>query len=279
MITASATAGVISMVLLTAVVLLGILVNRRVGQPPAAGVSLHRITALVALAFLALHIVAAIEAPYARIGVAAVFVPFAEPGSPLWIGLGAIGTDLMLVLIGTSLLRRRVGRRTWRALHWLAYACWPAAMAHSLGIGAGLRAGKLLDLALACIAAVLAAVAWRIGAARRSVYPAPAAPAAARVQPALRPAASGQDRPSAYALRVDPIACTGHGVCAELLPELITLDHWGYPMLADVPVPARLLRRARRTVTDCPVLALRLSSAGPAELVGRPGGETGDLLR
>ncbi len=62
-------------------------------------------------------------------------------------------------------------------------------------------------------------------------------------------------------LRVNPIACTGHGLCAELLPELITLDEWGYPVLDGRPVPARLERRARRAVASCPALALLLSPA------------------
>ena len=62
-------------------------------------------------------------------------------------------------------------------------------------------------------------------------------------------------------LGVNPIACSGHGICAELLPELISLDEWGYPVLADQPVPARLVRQARRAVTDCPALALRLAPA------------------
>jgi ferredoxin len=59
-------------------------------------------------------------------------------------------------------------------------------------------------------------------------------------------------------VRVNRVACTGHGVCAELLPELIALDEWGYPLIADGAVPARLARAARRAVTDCPALALRL---------------------
>jgi ferredoxin len=62
-------------------------------------------------------------------------------------------------------------------------------------------------------------------------------------------------------MRVNPIACSGHGLCAELLPELITLDEWGYPVIADQPVPARLAKEARRAVTDCPALALRLAAA------------------
>lgn len=62
-------------------------------------------------------------------------------------------------------------------------------------------------------------------------------------------------------LRVNPIACTGHGLCAELLPELITLDEWGYPVLAGQQVPSGLDRAARRAVASCPALALLLSPA------------------
>ena len=60
-------------------------------------------------------------------------------------------------------------------------------------------------------------------------------------------------------LRVNRAACGGHGLCAELLPEFIALDEWGYPLIADAAVPARLARAARRAVTDCPALALRLT--------------------
>lgn len=59
-------------------------------------------------------------------------------------------------------------------------------------------------------------------------------------------------------LEINPIACTGHALCAELLPELIRLDEWGYPMLAD-SVPAHLEAHARRAVSACPTLALRLA--------------------
>ena len=60
-------------------------------------------------------------------------------------------------------------------------------------------------------------------------------------------------------LDVNPIACTGHGVCAELLPELITADEWGYPLIDPGPVPVSLERDAKRAVAACPVLALRIS--------------------
>jgi ferredoxin len=59
-------------------------------------------------------------------------------------------------------------------------------------------------------------------------------------------------------LRVNPIACDAHGVCADLLPEMVTLDPWGYPVIAAGPVPADLEEHARRAVASCPTLALRL---------------------
>ena len=78
-------------------------------------------------------------------------------------------------------------------------------------------------------------------------------------------------------LRVNPIACSGHGLCAELLPELIWLDEWGYPVIADQEVPPRLARQARRAVTDCPALALRLAPA--PERPGRCGPAPGRRVR
>jgi ferredoxin len=59
-------------------------------------------------------------------------------------------------------------------------------------------------------------------------------------------------------LTVDPIACTGHGACAELFPERVRLDDWGYPMVDRAEVPDELLPHARRAVAACPTLALRL---------------------
>lgn len=67
---------------------------------------------------------------------------------------------------------------------------------------------------------------------------------------------------SAVRLVVDPTACDGHGLCAELFPEGITLDDWGYPVVARSVVPDRLLAHARRSVSACPALALRLIREG-----------------
>ena len=66
-------------------------------------------------------------------------------------------------------------------------------------------------------------------------------------------------RPRQAGLRVNPIACQAHGVCIELLPELIAADPWGYPIVAPGPVPPRLMPLARRAVADCPTLALLLT--------------------
>ena len=59
-------------------------------------------------------------------------------------------------------------------------------------------------------------------------------------------------------LSVDPVACVGHGLCVELLPELIALDEWGYPVLRQAAIPADLQRHAQRAVSACPTLALSL---------------------
>ena len=68
--------------------------------------------------------------------------------------------------------------------------------------------------------------------------------------------------PDSGRLLVDPVRCDGRGLCAELLPELVALDEWGYPVLSAQPVPAHLDRHARRAVSACPTLALRLSARG-----------------
>jgi ferredoxin len=67
-------------------------------------------------------------------------------------------------------------------------------------------------------------------------------------------------------LVVDRIACDGFGMCAELLPELIELDDWGYPIIAAGGVPDQLLDHARRAVAVCPVLALRLARTPTAPI-------------
>jgi ferredoxin len=70
-------------------------------------------------------------------------------------------------------------------------------------------------------------------------------------------------------LVLDPIACDGHGLCAELLPERITLDEWGYPIVDPDPIDGRLLSHARRAVATCPTLALALRRGRLPDRTGR----------
>jgi sulfoxide reductase heme-binding subunit YedZ len=169
---ASRATGVVTMLLLTAVVLLGILVNRQgrlPGLPGFAVTGLHRNVSLLAVAFLAIHVFTAIADPYVTIGLAAAVLPFTSAYKPLWLGLGAISLDLIAALILTSLARARMSRRAWRGIHWLAYAAWPLAVAHSLGSSADARSGLVLWVLAGCVLATVAALAWRLSRAAREI--------------------------------------------------------------------------------------------------------------
>jgi ferredoxin len=95
------------------------------------------------------------------------------------------------------------------------------------------------------------------------------------VRPAATPGGSVAERGLPHRLELNPIACDAHGLCADLLPEMITLDEWGYPILAGREVPEQLLPHARRAVAACPTLALALARrpAGPrtGRAAARPG--------
>jgi methionine sulfoxide reductase heme-binding subunit len=161
--------GAVALVLLTFALALGVVDVRRWSTPdwPRFVVdSLHRNVSLLALAFLGLHILTAVLDSFAPISLTAAVVPFVSPYRPFWLGLGAVALDLMLAVIVTSLLRRRIGHRAWRATHWLAYACWPIALLHTLGTGSDVKSVWLLALNVACLAIVAAAVLIRVLAGR-----------------------------------------------------------------------------------------------------------------
>jgi hypothetical protein len=144
---ASRATGVVALVLLTVVVVLGILVNRRAAAAGPAEVRDHEPAPGMSLlpgAFVGVQVITAIAAPYVTIGIVAAVVPFTSAYKALWIGLGAVSLDMIIALIVTSLARARIGRRTWRAVHWLAYACWPIALVHGIGSGNDLRAAGSL---------------------------------------------------------------------------------------------------------------------------------------
>ena len=129
--------GLVTLLLLTASVLLGVLTAGRFAGdrwPRFLTVGLHRNMSLLVLVFLALHIGTIVIDTYTSIPLTAAFIPFAVL-QDAWLGLGAVALDLLIALMVTSLIRNRLGYRAWRWVHWLAYACWPVALAHGLGTG------------------------------------------------------------------------------------------------------------------------------------------------
>jgi sulfoxide reductase heme-binding subunit YedZ len=160
--------GVVALLLLTAVLVLGVLGVARWRSerlPRFVVQGLHRNLTLLAVVFVAVHVVTTVADGFAPIRYLDAVLPFASPYRPVWLGLGAVAFDLLLALTLTSLLRVRIGLARWRLLHWLAYAAWPVALAHSFGTGSDARVGWFQALGLASAGAVVLAVLWRIAAA------------------------------------------------------------------------------------------------------------------
>lgn len=156
--------GTVSLLLLTVVVALGIATRSGrplPGLPRFAVAAVHRSGSLLALGLLAVHVGTLLLDPYAQLRLVDVVLPFGAAYRPLWQGLGTVALDLLLALVGTSLLRRRLGVHTWRAVHWAAYGCWPAALAHALGTGTDNGTPWLRAVAAMCVLVVAAATAWR----------------------------------------------------------------------------------------------------------------------
>jgi sulfoxide reductase heme-binding subunit YedZ len=157
--------GAMALVLLTLVLAFGVAEVGRLRSsrwPRFVLDGLHRFLALLAIVLLTVHVVSAVLDSYAPISLLDAVVPFIGAYRPLWLGLGAAALDLLVAVALTSALRRRLGHRGWRAVHWLAYAVWPLALLHGLGTGSDVRTGWLGALAVACTATVLLSVLWRI---------------------------------------------------------------------------------------------------------------------
>ena len=140
----SRASGIVTLILLTASVLLGIVTSYRWSSPdwPRFVIEfVHRNVSLLVVVFLALHVAAVVTDSFAPIGWKDAVLPFLSPYRPIWLGLGALACDLVLALVITSLLRHRLGFRTWRTVHWFAYLCWPLAVVHGLGTGSDTKLG------------------------------------------------------------------------------------------------------------------------------------------
>ena len=169
---ASRATGVVALLLMTAVLLLGLLVTRQgrlPGLPRFAVTGLHRNLSLVAVVFVVLHVLTAVLDSYVHIPLISAVVPLASSYERLALGLGAVSLDIMIAVIVTSLLRRHLSRRLWRAVHLLAYVSWPVAWLHSITSSTDLRHGWLFLTAVGCALLVVIAVIWRLSAASRDV--------------------------------------------------------------------------------------------------------------
>jgi sulfoxide reductase heme-binding subunit YedZ len=157
-------AGAVSLVLLSAVVVLGILSVLRVqstGWPRFLTVGLHRNLSLMTLVFLALHIFTAIVDPFTHLGWLSAVVPFSSYYRTFWLGLGTIAFELLLAIVVTSLIRAFIGQAAWRLVHWLSYASWPIAVVHGAGTGTDAFSAWLFALQAVCVIAVLGAIVYR----------------------------------------------------------------------------------------------------------------------
>jgi len=166
----SRASGLVLLVLFSAVVVLG--VATQMGSAPRSwprfvSAELHRTLALFAVALLALHVLTAILDPFVSIGWWATILPFASHYRAVALGLGALTIDLGAAVVVTSLMRRRLGHRVWRAVHWLAYLAWPLALAHSLSAGGDLGIWWVAALIWGSVGAVLLVVSIRVTAAIR----------------------------------------------------------------------------------------------------------------
>jgi sulfoxide reductase heme-binding subunit YedZ len=156
--------GIVTMVLLTLTMVLGLMTTARArarGWPGFAQQELHRRISILSMVFLAIHVVTSVLDTYVHIGWAAIVVPFASSYSPFWVGMGAVAVDLMIAVFVSSLLRSRIRPGTWRSIHWLAYGCWPLALAHTFGMGTDAGEHWVIVLGALCVLSVLVALLWR----------------------------------------------------------------------------------------------------------------------
>ena len=155
--------GVVSIVLLTLVLVLGLVTagaRRPRGDSSTVVMGLHRALSLGMSVFLLAHIGTAIAETYVDIGWVSAVVPFSSGYAPLLVGLGTLAFDVLLAVIVTSALRHRLRERTWRRVHLLSYALWPLAIIHGIGLGTA-DEPLLRGVTVACGAVGLAAIIWR----------------------------------------------------------------------------------------------------------------------
>lgn len=159
----------VALLLLTASVVLGVLAAAgwtTIRWPRFASQDLHRNLSLFCLVTIAVHVATTVVDGYVPISIIDAVVPFRTPYRTVYVGLGALAFDLFLALLVTSALRRQLGYRTWRAVHWLAYLSWPLAFVHALGTGTDTRTDWITVVDFACAVAVVGSSLWWVAVRR-----------------------------------------------------------------------------------------------------------------
>ena len=155
--------GTVDLVLLTIVIALGVAVIGRGsvrGTPRFVFQHLHRDASLLAVGLLVAHVVAAVL--LVHLDVLPAVVPFTSETRRVYLGLGVLGADLMALIAVTSMVRRRLGLRGWKRLHWAAYVAWVAGVVHGAAPGTDREVPWIAAVDVACVAVVLVAVAVRL---------------------------------------------------------------------------------------------------------------------
>ena len=166
--------GVVSLLLLTAIVVLGVAGATRwrsTRWPRFVVAGLHRNLRLLALVFIAIHVITTVADGYAPISLLSAVLPFTSAVSAHLARSRRRRARPPARADRHEPLAARIGYRPWRALHWLAYASWPVALVHGLGTGTDARVAWMQIVTVACVACVVAAVLWRVASSERRTDP------------------------------------------------------------------------------------------------------------
>jgi sulfoxide reductase heme-binding subunit YedZ len=162
--TARAT-GTVSLVLLTGTIVLGTLVATRVGGNAVGRFELnevHRSISMIAMVFVAIHVVVTVIDSYVPVGYFALVIPFASSYRRLPVAIGTIAIDLMLAVWISSVVKERIQHRSWRFIHWLSWLCFASAALHGFLSGTDAYRPWSILVTVICCTLVLASAWWRI---------------------------------------------------------------------------------------------------------------------
>lgn len=159
--------GLTAFVLLTIALAFGVAATQRALATPAwprfATQTLHRNVSLLGVVFLVVHVITTIVDGYVTISWWSVIVPGASAYRPVWVALGTVASDLLLLVIVTSLVRLHMDARVWRRVHYAVYVLWPLSLLHFLNTGTDAAHGRFgVWIAGLCAAVVVVSVLVRV---------------------------------------------------------------------------------------------------------------------